>query len=229
MIIDEQLYLTSAIDRPDGTTIYIHAAPLGRDAFDRYWKPLSRVYDEIMLERRFYSAPKVAARMLRDIATQMGVWDGPQGVAAGLMAELRRLTSVIAPGDQPNGQWQGWQLVPLADALREGMLHRDDVDAVENLLTFFSAVWHVAPRSQRTEFVTTGVALSGAQILSLPLSEFVASLPTSTQTVPTGETPPAPSLPLSSTGQPATVLRPSSTTAQMTSPGAPPQSFAIAS
>src|SRR5204862_7217010 len=109
-----------------------------------------------------YSAPAMAVRMLRDVAMQQGTWDGPQGVEHGLMSELRRLTNVMAPG-KTNGHTRGWDMVPFVDALRDGVIDRDDAGAIEGLLVFFSVVWNTAPRQSRMDFATSGVALSGAQ------------------------------------------------------------------
>ena len=223
MTIDEALYLTATVDRSDDTTVYVHSAPLGRDAFDRYWKPLSRVYDDIMMERRFYSAPKVAVKMLRDVATGMGVWDGPMVVENGLMSELRRLTNVMAPA---NGSWQ---MIPYADALREKLIDVDDAEAIEGLLVFFTVVWRTAPKHTRREFVSTGAALCDAQTSSLSLSEFAASLPTLSGTVNIGEIRPAASLPPSSTMPPDQASKTFSTSVQTNFPGSQPPNIVIAS
>jgi hypothetical protein len=202
MRIDEQLNLVIPIDRADGTTIWVHAAPIGREAFQRYWLPLSKTFALIYGEGLHLAGPRIAALSLRKVSEDMGVWDGPMGVARGLMPEIRRLANVVAPGDG-NGAGHGWQMVPYDDALRSNLLDQDDADEVEGVLVFFTLAWRLHRQKERKDLIDGLCALWGASTSSASLSEFADTLKTSTATGNTGATPPEASSPPSSIGPPA--------------------------
>lgn len=224
MQIDEQLYLCLQVDRADGAPVHVHAAPLSRIVFKTYWEPLSKTYNEILMERLIMVAPRVAMFVLEKHARAANQWEGPMGIRLGLLPELRRLTNVIAPSAA------GWQPQTYEDAVKNGLIDEEDAEAIDNLLVFFTAVWHLPLRQDRKTMVEASFSmLSVVLISSLSLSEYAGSLPTLIGTVSSGATPQAPSSPPSSIGPPPMAGRPSSTIAQLTSPGSPPSSFAIAS
>jgi len=204
MHIDETLYLVMQIDRSDGTTLHVHAAPISREAFDRYWLPLSKAFTQIYSEGLHVLGARIAAKALKSVSEQLRVWDGPMGVERGLMPEIRRLANVVAPGAGSNGHSTGWQMIPYEDAKKDGLLDQDDADEVEGALVFFTLAWRLNRRSERRELIDGVGALWGALTSSRNLSEFAAGLPTSTATASTGETHPAHSSQESWTGRPTT-------------------------
>lgn len=227
MRIDEQLNLVFTVDRPGEATVYVHAASIGHDAYDRYWRLLGQTFTHLMRDNLLDLGPKFAAKMLREIAEEGGRWAGAMG-GEGLMQEIRRLTNVAAPG-AGNGAGRGWQIIPYDDARREGLIDRQDAEAIENALVFFMLALHVIPQSWAPS-KSMLAALSDAQTSSLSLSEYVASLPTSTATGSFGVMPPAPSSPPSSTGLPPMDGKPASGTgARVSSLGVAAPNIAIAS
>lgn len=183
--IDERLNLIIPIDRYDGTTVYIHATPIGREVFQKYFLVMAKAFASIWAEGlNNVSGPRVAALMLREIATNMGLWDGPEGVSLGLMTEIKRLANVIAPASG-----RGWDVVPLDQAIQAKMVDGDDVDEIEGNLVFFSLTWHLNRRKEREIVMDTVASRLDASMSSQNLSAFVNSLPTSIATGNTGGTP----------------------------------------
>jgi hypothetical protein len=217
MKIDEQLYLTIPVDRPDGTTIHVHAASIGREVFQRYWLTMAQAFNEIFQKQLFFTGPRVAAMMLRSKAEADGIWDGPMGVEAGLMGEIRRLANVVVPAEG-----RGWTPIPYMDAVRDGVIDQEDAEEIDGLLSFFTLVSRLHVRADRARMVRSVAAMWDASTSSLSLSAYANSLATSTVTASTGVTPQAPSLPPSSTGAQALGSKNASGNGAMApSPGAP--------
>lgn len=183
MKINKQLNLVIPVDQEDGSTIYVHATPIGTPVFERFFLPVSKAYAAIWQEGlNVVAGPRIAFLMLRKISQDMGVWDGPEGVEAGLIAEMRRLANVVLPGAA------GWTTQPLQTALDRGLLEASDVEEVEGALTFFTVASCMQKKTQ-LEAVLGGLSrLWGAQCSSLSCTEYAASLRTSTETDSSGET-----------------------------------------
>jgi hypothetical protein len=174
MRINQKLNFLIPIDRDDGT-LYVHCAPLHREVFERYFMVLSQTFTAIYGQGiSLISGPRVAALLLRQIATANGEWDGPEGVEAGLMGEIRRLSNMII--NTP----QGWQTVPLYDALKEGRLDEDEAAEVEGVMTFFIVASAMHKRSELPAILAFAGKTWGALTSSLNSTDFAASLPTLT-------------------------------------------------
>lgn len=199
MHIDESLNIVIPVDRDDGTTVHVHAAPITRECFKQYWLPLSKAFTLIYSEGLHLAGPRIAALSLQKVAEDLRVWDGPMGVRHGLLPEIRRLANVVAPG-AGNGHGRGWQMVPYDDAVKAELIDQEDADEIEGVLVFFTLAWRLNRRAERKALIDGLVALWGASTSSQSLSEFAASLPTSTEIANTGAMHPAPLLPPSSTG-----------------------------
>jgi hypothetical protein len=198
MQIDESLTITIPVDRTDGSVVYVHASPIGREVFEKFWLPLSKTFSAIYGEGLgIIAGPRIAALMLRKVSIESGLWDGPVGVERGLIAEIHRLANVAAPG--ANGA-SGWQIYPYADALSAGMIDADDAAEIEGVLVFFTLVWRLHRQSDRRAILDGAVRLWGASMSSQSLSAFVGSLPSLTETGSTGGTLPEALLPRSSIG-----------------------------
>jgi hypothetical protein len=227
--IDEQLNIILPLDRANGTVVWVHAAPISREVFQKYWLVLSKAFAGIYGEGLgSVAAPRIAALMLRRVSEAMEVnregtineWNAPDGVQQGLMPEIRRMANVAAMAS--NGAGRGWQLFTLEHAIAHHMIDEEDLDEVDGLLVFFTLVWRLHLRKDRRTVVDGGVRLWGASTTLQSLSAFAASLPTSTETASTGEKPPAPSSPPVSTGPVAPASRNVSVRPPTISPGGPP-------
>lgn len=194
MIINRKLNLVVSIDRGEGEApLSVHAAPIILEAYKTYFMVLAKTFSTMMNERLTnVSGPATAALMLEQIAkTTMrapGVswWEdmgAVAGVENGLMAEIRRLSNVIAP--LPDGA--GWAATPLQIALDEGIIDVEEAMEVMNQLCFFTVVSWVPERRDRPSFINGAAYLFGGQTTSLNCTEYAASLKTSTEDATTGE------------------------------------------
>ena len=189
MRIDRKLNLVLPLET-DGGTIYVHSMPLSREAFERYYRIISKTFAAIYQEGlASIAGPRVAGMMLRDIATRSGVWDGPEGVENGLMNEIRRLSNVVMLGET------GWVTVPFYDAIRRDLLTADDISEAEGAIVFFICNSAMHRRAVLGPILDGMASLWGAQIVSSNCTEFAASLPISTETASSGATVPISSVP----------------------------------
>lgn len=175
MRINERLNLVQTIDRADGSVAYVHSTPISRDVFDQHFLILTRTLTS-MYAAGF--APgmcaRMAARMLKQTATEMGVWDATQNT---LMAEIKRLSNAVLPSSK------GWETMPYEDAIARKAFDDDDVSVIENAIVFFTATsWVHTMRELRAEIYPM---LSTSSSNS---TEFAASLTISMPAAASGET-----------------------------------------
>lgn len=156
---------------------YVHSVPISREVYERFFMVVAQTFSAIMNGGLGIAAgPSVAMLTLKRIAVEAKAWDGDDGVRVGLVEEIRRQTSVIAPSGT------GWQPVPLQAAADRGIISADDLAEVENAIVFFIVASAVLNRAQRREMVEAAAGLWGARTSSLSSTEFLSSLGTSIAT-----------------------------------------------
>lgn len=183
MKIDRKtLALVIPIEREDGARIYVHSVPISMQIFETYYLVMAKAFASIYNEGLGVTAgPRVAALVLRRVAENMGVWEGEGGVRNGLMNEMRRLTNVVAPGQN------GWETVPFHEAVKNGVIDEDEVSEVENALCFFSCAYRMHRKTEREPILEGASKLWGGQLESSDFTAFMRSLPTLMQGANTGE------------------------------------------
>jgi hypothetical protein len=187
--ISKELYLVVPVVAEDGNTIYVHGTPISRAVFETNYLVLARTFTALYSQGLGeLSGPRVAAMVLRDVAKDLGTWEGQTGVEKGLMAEIKRLANVIVPGRADGA-------VPLVDAISQGLLDEDDASEVENALVYFTVASRMHKKTDREALLRGAATLWHAQISSLRCTEYSASLQTSTVTESSGETVAASSVP----------------------------------
>lgn len=190
MKLDRRLNLVVPVDS-DGATIYVHAAPIAEQVFDRYFMAIAKTFNTIYGEGLgVIAGPRVAAKILRKVAIDLGEWDDQKdtagnvtaiGIENGLMAEIRRLANIIAPGPK------GWAASPLQDAITHGTISAEDASEVENALVFFTVASSMHKRAELPAILNGVSKIWDAQTASLNCTGFASSLETSTVTANTGE------------------------------------------
>lgn len=181
MNVDRKLNLVVPIERPEGM-IYIHAAPISREVFDRHFLVIAKTSADIFNQGlAFTTGPMVAALMLKKHAEKLGVWDGDDGVKVGLMSEIRRLANVIAPSGS------GYAALPLDVALAQNQIEEDEIAEIEGELVFFTSESCLRKRAQLPMFLAAMHRLSGTSSTSLSATEFAGSLQISTTEGSTGK------------------------------------------
>lgn len=186
MRISPQLNLVVPVEQDDGTVAYVHSTPLSREVFERYFIVISKTFAALYASGLGpIAGPRVAAMMLKKIATDAGEWDGPGGVEAGLVAEVRRLSNVVTPKG----------IIPMQEAVDQKFFSPRDQSEVENAVAFFIVASSMHRRSVLEATLEGLAALWGGSTTSLNSTEFAASLPTLTPAAPTGATVAASSVP----------------------------------
>lgn len=179
MNLDRTLNLVIPVERSDGTIVHVHATPVSREVFDRFFLVIAKTFSAMYAEGLgIVAGPRVAAKLLKKIALDLGESDA---VANGLIAEMIRLSNVIAPTDT------GWAPIPLHEAVSRDVIDADDQDEVENALAFFMLASVMHKKKDARMILPEAAKLWSAQITSSSCTAFIASLSTSTPTVTTGE------------------------------------------
>lgn len=180
MKVDRKLNLVVPVERDDGTTVHVHATPISRETFHQHFLTMAKAFSSIYTNGLGITAgPRVAALMIRKVAADIGP-NELTAVESGLMAEMKRLSSVIVPN---NG---GWLPMPLDEAIAREVITADDADEVENAIAFFILASAMHKRAEAAIIVDEAVKLWSASTTSLSSTAFAGSLGTSTPPVSSG-------------------------------------------
>lgn len=176
--VDEKLNIVISVADEDGQpAFYVYSAPISREVFEANFRILSLTYAEITGQDSSYLSVGIrcAALTLKDVAASEAARKGRQGDggAAALLAEIKRLTTILAPSQG------GWDTLPVPDAVRSGVLTDEEWSEVESAIVFFTGAYWLAPGRRRKEVVTALCSMLGWQATSSLPSEFAAGLPTS--------------------------------------------------
>ena len=174
--VTRQLNLIVHIELASGATGHVHAAPVSRQVFEDHFlvmtKTLTALYQEGLGST---TGPGVAYLMLKRTASNMGIWDE---VNARLIAEIHRLANVAMPA----ADGRGWSLTPLHDVIRDSLIDEEQLGELNNALVFFILASAVQKRSQRPSTIENMCGIWETSTTRSALTEWIASLPTSTGT-----------------------------------------------
>jgi hypothetical protein len=175
---------------------YVYSCPISTAAFEASYRLLVRTFRLMMEERG--AANRFARLFLRDAAAALAGPDGnPDVICAPLLNEIGRLSSVIIPGAS------GWQTIPLQQAIDGKLLDPGDGEEAISASIFFTAAWHISPKAMRLGLLESGLQTWNAQTSSLPPTEWIASLRTSTATASSGAMVPGATVSITVQGRPA--------------------------
>jgi hypothetical protein len=183
--IDNKLNLIIPVYDEDMKTIvaYVHSTPIDAGVWDKYWEPMSIAFTRIMAGGHgAVGGPRIADKMLRKVAQELGVWEGIGGVENGLIEEIKRRTLVLAPRESG-----GWEQLPFHEACKT-ILCQEDGEEIQGALVFFTLVSWGNRRGARKQMLEIAMELWGARVESLSYTEFRDSLPTLIVTANTGVT-----------------------------------------
>ncbi|EPC3488015.1 hypothetical protein ACRZCU_000105 [Citrobacter freundii] len=160
---------------------YVHATPISKEVYREHFYILSKTFSAIFSEGLgVVAGPRVAYLMLEKISKNEKVWDGDTGVKNTLLNEIIRLSNLVYPVDG-----NGWDTVPLDVAIKREVV---DPDEALGELVFFTCVSSINKPHQAKEVMDQVAGLWGSAISSSTLTEWIASLPTSTPPANSGET-----------------------------------------
>lgn len=188
MQIDRRtLNLTFPVDRGDGSTIYVHSTPIGREAFDAHWQLTGRASANLVSNRTF--TPRFSALALRDAGQVIAAEHTPPGekpVGDGgytaFLAEIHRLTMVIVPSEG-----QLWSPLPFDVAVARKVLDSEDLAEIDGVLCFFTLGWHTGDRGKRSVWLARVAKDLDGQTTSQTSTDFATSLVTLKPDENTGE------------------------------------------
>ena len=183
-----------ALVLPLAENIVAYHTPISREVFEANYAIIAGTKAALFGKGIAFAAdsgPRIAALELREQARIKAAERGeftPDGkpsetAATALLAELKRLTMVLCGSDA------GWEQVPVQFAMDRGAIDPEDWREAESNLVFFTCAYAMASRRDKAKLARGTAGVMGASITSLPLPEFIASLPTSTATNPTSATP----------------------------------------
>lgn len=160
---------------------YVHATPISKEVYREHFYILSKTFSAIFSEGLgVVAGPRVAYLMLEKISQNEKVWDGETGVKNTLLNEIIRLSNLVYPVEG-----NGWDTVPLDVAIKREVI---DPDEALGELVFFTCVSSINKPHQAKEVMDQVAGLWGSAISSSTLTEWIASLPTSTPPASSGET-----------------------------------------
>ncbi len=171
--IDNALNLV--MELPDGKRIY--HTPISEAVFEANFKVLAETKAKLFGKGMAYAASsgiKISRLTLLDEGRKLAAendGDGDYGATA-LLAEISRLTNVLLAGDN------GWDLLPVANAISQGTVDADDWKDVENIIVFFTCAYALASRREK-RIVSEAIAeLGNFSLTSSTCEEYMNSLKT---------------------------------------------------
>lgn len=147
--------------------MYVHSTPISTEVYDVHWKMLSKTFAEIHTQGFSMTGPRVAHRVLKEVAQGMGSSE------KALVAEIHRLTNVATLNEK------GWDSMMLDDAINHKLIDAESASEVEGTLVFFTSGFHNFSRGTRKAFLTEALEIWNAQIISSPYTDWLNSLKTS--------------------------------------------------
>jgi hypothetical protein len=178
--LNRKLNLVMDIETGDGL-VHVHSVPISREVFEDNFLVISRAFTAVYTNGLGpVTGPRVAALLLKQEAETLGVWAKTQ---QSLMAEIYRLTNVVAPGPT------GWETIPFDVAKKRGILDDSDAAEVENCIVYFTCASSIHLRAEMAVAIEGLKTLWGAQTTLSNVTEYMRSLPISTPEGTTGESP----------------------------------------
>jgi hypothetical protein len=166
--------------------IWAYHSPISKAVFDANYRLLASTKAAMASKGSHYlmsAGPRIAALTFRDEglrdAESRGRFDDDgrpkSDEVKAFFAEIKRLTTILCPGAN------GWVMLPVDAAIASGKIDSEDWEEVEAAIVFFCCHWSMAKKADRKRIAQVTASLLNASITSSMLSEYLVSLPRSTQ------------------------------------------------
>ena len=192
MTITSDLKLTFPIKWNDAgePLIYAYHIPISRAVFEANYRLIGGTLAMLQSKSVGLNVVDVATLAMKDVgrrdAREWGLPEGLSiedgGMAVPLLAELKRLTSIIAPTPE------GYRSVPVDVAIGTKVIDPEDWEEAQSALVFFTVGYTTKRRNLPTVAADLASPLMGS-ITSLPPLDWANSLQTSTEAVITSPVP----------------------------------------
>jgi len=177
--VNRKLNLVLSVETEDHGEVHVHSTPISRETFEDNFLVISRAFTQVYTNGLGpVTGPRVAALLLRQEAEKMEIWERTR---QSLMSEIYRLTNVIIAGDN------GWETMPFDIARKRGLLDDAAASEVENCIVYFTCASSIHLKEELKVALEGLRTLWGAQTTSLNVTEYMNSLPISTQEENIGE------------------------------------------
>lgn len=170
------------LDGNGAPTIWAYHAPISADVFRSNYRIIAAAKVELykgadLKSRLQYAAengPVIGKMVLLDVAARDAAEQETESVGPALLAEMNRLTTILAPTAN------GYEQMPLDIAVSKGVISESELDEVESTIVFFTCGYAMS-RERGKSWIAETLARSmmGSTTSSAPM-EFVKSLKTST-------------------------------------------------
>lgn len=183
MNINDKLNLVLPIrfDEAGNATLYAYHTPISREVFELNWRMIGATYATIWDDPK-YARSTAAVRIATLALKEAGRTDDGLDLAGALLADIKRLTMVVAPTTT------GFKPQMIDVAIGRNLITKDDYAEVESALVFFTCVYSMTAPSRQANLATALAPALRGSMSSLKASEFADSLPRST-VAETSETP----------------------------------------
>lgn len=179
MKINNRLNLVVPLETEDHGSVWVHSVPLRSEIFDKYYLVIAKTFAQIYAEGlNAVVGPRIAYRMLRTVAEEKEVWDTPDGVKNGLIAEIRRTSTVI------HSSSAGWAQITLDTAVSRGILSGDDLDEALSAIVFFICASAIHRKHDLEAVLQAMGSLWETSTTLSNSTEYLESLPKSMPTEP---------------------------------------------
>ena len=182
--INKKLNIAFSIDIDDGKKIWIHSVPISKEIFEQNYLLLAKAMSNLYINGIGPAlAPRIAALVLRDTAKEM---NETTDISFNLFQEIYRITNVLMETET------GWTLIPFHEVKNKKMLDESILSEVENAVVYFMLASSIHLKSELRMAYQGLIGIWNAQITSLNVTGFLASLKTLTTEENTGEKPSPP-------------------------------------
>jgi hypothetical protein len=164
----------------EATVVHAYHTPISRAVFEANYRILAGTRASMLAKGTAYmmdAGPRIAALALADEGKRDAADQGEKGDggATALLGELRRLTTILAPGQG------GWEMLPVDAAIAQGAIDAEEWDEVASALVFFTCVYAMARKSEKARVASVTALTLGGEITSSSATAFADSLPTLTK------------------------------------------------
>lgn len=164
------------------TLVWAYHTPISPEIFETYYRIIAAARNELFqgpnLEARWRraaeDAPVIGRNVLLDAATRDAERYDGANLGPTFLAELDRLTTILAPGEQ------GFQTTPFSTALERNMISSAEAKEVQSVLVFFTCGYVMTKASSKEWAANLSARLLMGSITSSSATEFLASLAIST-------------------------------------------------
>ncbi len=179
MTINSSLNLVFPIRSENNTPlIWAYHTPISTEVFQANYRIIAATKAAIFGKGIAYAAdagPRIASLTLRDAGRADAAEWGIEDTAPALLANISRLTHVLAPGKD------GFDMVPIDAAISRKVIDAEEWAESESMLVFFTCAYSMALRSNREAVAKASALVLGGSTTSLEPLGWAASLPKLTE------------------------------------------------